>query len=48
MARLPSGPRTNRRGCFIILALLAIVLAAIAYAGFHGRPVPKGERIPVM
>lgn len=48
MPRLPTGPRTNRRGCFIILIMLAIVAAAIAYVGFHGKPVPEGKNIPVM
>ena len=48
MPRLPSDPRTNRRGCFIILVVLAMVLAAIAYVGFTGKPEPQGDAIPVM
>ena len=48
MPRLPSGPRFNRRGCFVILVVLAILAAAIAYVGFHGKPQPPSDAIPVM
>lgn len=31
--------RLNRRGCFIIGALLLLAIAALAFIGFHGDPI---------
>ena len=48
MPEIPPSPRSNRRGCYLILIVVAVVLAAIAYAGFTGKPQPQGDAIPVM
>jgi hypothetical protein len=31
--------RHNRRGCFLIAGILALLIAALAYIGFHGDPI---------
>ena len=31
--------RHNRRGCFLIVLALALLIAALAYIGFHGDPI---------
>ena len=31
--------RQNRRGCFIIAALLVLLIGALAYIGFSGPPI---------
>ena len=36
----PSGPaRANRRGCFALLLVILIVLAALAAIGFNADPI---------
>jgi hypothetical protein len=40
--------RQNRRGCFIIAALLVLLIGALAYIGFSGRPIDDlNSTIPV-
>jgi len=40
--------RSNRRGCFIILGILVLLIAALAFIGFHGDPINTLEStIPV-
>jgi hypothetical protein len=31
--------RNNRRGCFLIVAVLVLLIAALAYIGFNGDPI---------
>ena len=31
--------RHNRRGCFVIALVLALLIGALAYIGFHGDPI---------
>ena len=31
--------RHNRRGCFVIVGAIVLLLAALAYIGFHGDPI---------
>ncbi len=33
--------RMNRRGCFILAAGILLLLAALAYIGFHGEPIDQ-------
>jgi len=41
--------RTNRRGCFIILGVLVLLIAALAFIGFHGEPLNTIEsNLPVV
>ena len=41
--------RANRRGCFIVAAVLLLVLAAIAFVGFHfGRIDDWQASVPVL
>ena len=41
--------RQNRRGCFIIAAVLLLIIAAIAYVGLRGDPIDELESdIPVL
>ena len=41
--------RTNRRGCFIIAAVLVLFVAALAYIGFSGHPIDDlKSSIPVL
>lgn len=35
--------RANRRGCFIILAVLVLLLGALAYIGLSGDPIDELE-----
>lgn len=35
----PWNARENRRGCFIIAAVIVLALAALAYVGFNGDPI---------
>ena len=35
--------RHNRRGCFLIALVLALLIAALAYIGFHGDPIDELE-----
>ncbi len=37
--RNSSTDRANRRGCFIIAAVLVLLIAALAYVGFNGDPI---------
>lgn len=40
--------RVNRRGCFIILGVLLLLIAALVFIGFHGDPINAVEStIPV-
>jgi hypothetical protein len=48
MARFVPGPGTNRRGCFILLAVLAILVLAIGYVALKGKPEPPAPAVPVM
>ena len=39
----------NRRGCFIIAAVLVLLIAALAYIGFRGDPIDElNSDIPVL
>lgn len=41
--------RQNRRGCFIIAAVLLLIVAAIAYVGLSGDPINEVESdIPIV
>ena len=41
--------RANRRGCFIVAAVLLLVLAAIAFVGLHGERIEDWKSsIPVL
>lgn len=41
--------RANRRGCFIVAALLLMVIAALAFIGFHGESIDDLDAsIPVL
>ena len=31
--------RSNRRGCFLLAAILLLLIAAMAYIGLHGDPI---------
>ena len=31
--------RSNRLGCFIVVAVLVLLIAAMAYVGFSGDPI---------
>jgi hypothetical protein len=47
----PNSPiaRANRRGCFIIAAILLLIIAAIAFVGFSGDAIDDLEStIPVL
>jgi hypothetical protein len=47
----PNSPtdRANRRGCFIVAAVLLLIVAAIAFVGFSGDPIDDLEStIPVL
>ena len=47
--RKTSDPTGNRRGCFIIAALIALALAALAYLGFSGDPIDhQNSTIPTV
>ena len=35
--------RQNRRGCFIIAAVLLLLFVALAYVGFSGNPINQLE-----
>jgi hypothetical protein len=48
MARFVPGPGTNRRGCFILLAVFAILVLAIGYVALKGKPEPPAPAVPVM
>jgi hypothetical protein len=40
--------RRNRRGCFLIAAVVALLIGALAYIGFRGDPINELEStIPV-
>jgi len=40
--------RVNRRGCFIILGVLLLLIAALVFIGLHGDPINTLEStIPV-
>jgi len=40
--------RANRRGCFIVAAVLLLLIAALAFIGFNGDRIDDLEsRIPV-
>lgn len=40
--------RANRRGCFIIMGVLLLLIAALVFIGFHGDPINAFEAtIPV-
>ena len=39
----PWNARQNRRGCFLIAAVLLLLLAALAYVGFSGDPMNELE-----
>jgi len=41
--------RANRRGCFIVAAVLLLVIAAIAFVGLHGDSIDDFKSsIPVL
>jgi hypothetical protein len=41
--------RANRRGCFIVAAVLLLVIAAIAFVGFNGDRIDDFKSsIPVL
>jgi hypothetical protein len=41
--------RSNRLGCFVIAAVLLLLIVALAYVGFHGDPINEVESsIPVL
>jgi hypothetical protein len=41
--------RANRRGCFIVAAVLLLVIAAIAFVGFSGESIDDFKSsIPVL
>jgi hypothetical protein len=47
----PNSPtdRANRRGCFIVVAVLLLVFAAIAFVGFNGDRIDDFKSsIPVL
>ena len=47
----PNSPtdRANRRGCFIIAAVLLLIIAAIAFVGFSGDAIDDlKSTIPVL
>ena len=47
----PNSPtdRANRRGCFIVAAVLLLVIAAIAFVGFSGDAIDDlKSTIPVL
>ena len=47
----PNSPidKTNRRGCFIVAAVLLLVIAAIAFVGLHGESIDDFKSsIPVL
>ena len=47
----PNSPsdRANRRGCFIVAAILLLVIAAIAFVGFNGDRIDDFKSsIPVL
>jgi hypothetical protein len=49
--RKPNSPiaRANRLGCFIVAAVLLLVIAAIAFVGFSGDAIDDLEStIPVL
>lgn len=49
MARDSRPERRNRRGCFVIALLAAIVLACMAYIGFRAGPISYWDSvIPTM
>lgn len=33
--------RVNRRGCFILAAVILLLIAALAYIGFNGDPIDQ-------
>ena len=33
--------RVNRRGCFILAAVILLLIAALAYIGVNGKPVDQ-------
>ena len=37
----PNSPtaRANRRGCFLVIGLLLMLIAILAYVGFSGDPI---------
>ena len=35
--------RHNRRGCFVFAIVLALLIAALVYIGFHGDPIDDLE-----
>jgi hypothetical protein len=47
----PNSPtdRANRRGCFLVAAILLLVIAAIAFVGFNGDRIDDFKSsIPVL
>ena len=41
--------RKNRRGCFIVVGLLLLLIAALALVGFHANPINELKSdIPVL
>ena len=41
--------RMNRRGCFIIVGILLLLIAALAFIGFRGEPLNAIEsNLPVI
>lgn len=49
--KTPNSPndRANRRGCFIVAGVLLLVIAAIAFIGFHGDRIDDlKSTIPVL
>jgi hypothetical protein len=48
MQKLPDSQERNRRGCFILVAAIALALVLIAWLGFSADPRNKAaEDIPV-
>lgn len=41
--------RENRRGCFVVSAVLVLMIIALLYLGFHGDPIQNwAAEIPIL